>query len=86
MNTVHLVGDIGDKFGHEWNMNVSDYGEIVRLIDCQREGFKQYLIESEENEIGFTIQRAGEYINDEQELLLNLNEEDIIITAVPMGA
>jgi len=76
MNTVHLVGDIGDKFGHEWNMNVSDYGEIVRLIECQREGFKQYLIESEENEIGFTIQRAGEYINDEQELLLNLNEEE----------
>ena len=25
MNKVHLVGDIGDKFGHEWNMNVSDY-------------------------------------------------------------
>lgn len=86
MNKVHLVGDIGDKFGHEWNMNVSDYGEIIRLIDCQREGFKEYLINSEQNEIGFTIQRGKEYINDETELLLNLNEEDIIITAVPMGA
>jgi predicted phage tail protein len=86
MNKVHLMGDIGDKFGYEWSMNVSDYGEIIRLIDCQREGFKQYLIESEENEIGFVIQRAGEYINDEQELLLNLNDEDIIITAVPLGA
>ena len=86
MNKVHLMGDIGDKFGYEWSMNVSDYGEIIRLIDCQREGFKQYLIESEENEIGFVIQRADEYINDEQELLLNLNDEDIIITAVPLGA
>ena len=86
MNKVHLMGDIGDKFGYEWSMNVSDYGEIIRLIDCQREGFKQYLIESEENEIGFVIQRADEYINDESELLLNLNDEDIIITAVPLGA
>jgi len=86
MNKVHLIGDIGDKFGYEWSMNVSDYGEIIRLIDCQREGFRKYLIDAEENEIGFVIQRAGEYINDEVELLLNLNNEDIIITAVPMGA
>jgi len=86
MNKVHLVGDIGDKFGYEWSMNVSDYGEIIRLIDCQREGFRKYLIETEENEIGFVIQRADEYINDESELLLNLNNEDIIITAVPLGA
>ena len=42
MNKVHLVGDIGDRFGHEWSMNVSNYGEIIRLIDCQREGFKKY--------------------------------------------
>ena len=86
MNKVHLMGDIGDKFGYEWSMNVSDYGEIIRLIDCQREGFKKYLFESEENEIGFVIQRADEYIKDESELLLNLNDEDIIITAVPIGA
>jgi len=86
MNIVHLVGDIGNRFGHEWSMNVSDYGEIIRLIDCQREGFRKYLIESEENEIGFVIQRANEYINDESELLLSLNNEDIIITAVPLGA
>ncbi len=86
MNKVHLIGDIGNKFGHEWSMNVSDYGEIIRLIDCQREGFRKYLIDSEENEIGFVIQRANEYINDEVELLLNLDNEDIIITAIPLGA
>jgi len=86
MNQVKLVGDIGDKFGHEWSMNVSDFGEIIRLIECQTEGFKQYLIQSEENGIGFVIERGKEYINDESELLLSLNEEDIIITAVPLGA
>ncbi len=86
MNKVHLIGDIGDRFGYEWSMNVSNYGEIIRLIDCQREGFKKYLIDSEENEIGFVIQRAGEYIQEDSELFLNLNNEDIIITAVPIGA
>lgn len=86
MNQVHLVGDIGNKFGHEWSMNISNFGEILRLIDCQTEGLKKYLIDAEENDIGFTVQRADEYINDEKELLLNLNNEDIIIAAVPLGA
>ena len=86
MNTVHLVGDIGDKFGHAWSMNVANYSELIRLIDCQTEGFKQYLINAEENGIGFVFQRAGEYINEEKELLLNLNDEDIILTAVPLGS
>ena len=31
MNQVHLVGDIGNKFGHEWSMNISNFGEILRL-------------------------------------------------------
>lgn len=86
MNTVHLVGDIGDKFGHVWSMNVANYSELIRLIDCQTEGFKQYLLGAEENGIGFVFQRAGEYINDESELLLSLNDEDIILTAVPLGS
>lgn len=86
MNTVHLVGDIGDKFGHVWSMNVANYSELIRLIDCQTEGFKQYLIGAEENGIGFVFQRANEYINDESELLLSLNDEDIILTAVPLGS
>ena len=86
MNTVHLVGDIGDKFGHVWSMNVANYSELIRLIDCQTEGFKQYLINAEENGIGFVFQRADEYINDEKELLLSLNDEDIILTAVPLGS
>jgi predicted phage tail protein len=67
-------------------MNVANYSELIRLIDCQTEGFKQYLIGAEENGIGFVFQRAGEYINDESELLLSLNDEDIILTAVPLGA
>ena len=55
MNTVHLVGDIGDKFGSKWNMNASSYKDILRLIECQTEGFKEYLLQSEENEIEFVI-------------------------------
>ena len=30
MNKVRLVGDIGDRFGHEWVMNVSNYSELLQ--------------------------------------------------------
>ena len=85
MNKVRLVGDIGDRFGHEWAMNVSNYSELLQLIECQTTGFYNYLLEAEENGIRFLIQRADEYISA-RELGLSLNNEDIIITAIPMGA
>ena len=85
MNKVRLVGDIGDRFGHEWAMNVSNYSELLQLIECQTTGFYNYLLEAEENGIRFLIQRADEYISV-RELGLSLNNEDIIITAIPMGA
>jgi len=85
MNKVRLVGDIGDRFGHEWVMNVSNYSELLQLIECQTTGFYNYLLEAEENGIRFLIQRADEYISA-RELGLSLNNEDIIITAIPMGA
>ena len=85
MNKVHLIGDIGDRFGHEWVMNISNYSELLQLIDCQTKGFKKYLLECHENDINFTVQRADEY-QTQQELFLNLNDEDVIITAIPKGA
>ena len=45
MHTVTLLGDIGDKFGETWTMNVEYVKDIFKLIECQRPGFKQYLID-----------------------------------------
>ena len=89
MNQVRLVGDIGDKFGYKWSLNAANFKDIIDLIDCQIEGFRSYLINSEKDGIRFTVQRGKEFIDPEtaeRDLLLSLNDEDIIITAVPQGA
>ena len=89
MNQVRLVGDIGDKFGNKWSLNAANFKDIIDLIDCQIEGFRLYLINSEKNGIRFTVQRGKDFIDPEtaeRDLLLSLNDEDIIITAVPRGA
>ena len=85
MQTVYLKGDMGDRFGEKWSMNVTNTQDIFNLIECQREDFRSYMINCMENDIDFTIQRGEEFI-DETELMLSLGEEDITVAPVPAGS
>jgi predicted phage tail protein len=85
MQTVHLKGDMGNRFGEKWSMNVSNAQDIFKLIECQREGFKQYMLDCVENGVDFTVQRGEEFI-EETELMLSLGKEDITVTAIPAGS
>lgn len=83
---VYLEGELGDKFGNEFTMDVSSFGEAVRCLDANFSGFKKYLIDSDEKGIGFTCQIAETPIQDERELLLEYSEGDMIISAIPAGS
>ena len=85
MQTVYLKGDMGERFGEKWSMNVANVQDIFKLIECQREGFRSYMIDCIENDIDFTVQRGEEFI-DETELMLSLGEEDLTVTAIPAGS
>ena len=82
---VYLIGEIEKKFGSEFSMYADNYGEILRNIDCNRPGFKEYLFECHNEGIGFTINFAGKNI-EEKELLTPIKEGDVTITAVPAGS
>ena len=85
MQTVHLKGELGERFGEKWSMNVNKVHDIFRLIECQRQDFRSYMQNCIENDINFTIQRGEEFI-DETELLLSLGKEDIIVTPITTGS
>ena len=84
MQTVYLEGNLA-KFGSKWETSCNTIGEILRLIECQTPGFRKHLIDAHEAGIEYQIKR-GEELLDEDELLLNLNDEDIVITELPSGA
>ena len=83
---VYLEGELGDKFGNEFSMNVSSFGEAIRCLDANFSGFKKYLIDADEKGIGFICEVAGEPVQDERELLLEYSEGDMIISAIPAGS
>lgn len=83
MKTIHLLGNIGTKFGTTWRGDCVTITDAFRLIECQTKGFREYLVNTTSN---FGIRAGKDLIEHEAELLLNINQEDIYITEVPAGA
>ena len=82
---VYLVGEIEKKFGSEFSMFADSYSEILKNIECNRPGFKRYLLESDSKGVGFTINYADKDV-EEKDLLTPLKEGDVTIAAVPAGS
>ncbi len=86
MQTVRLMGDLGERFGEVWEVNVTSVAEIFKLIGCNTVGLQQYLIDCAESGVDFTVQQGEDfYGNDEFTLNNALGSEDIIIAPVPAG-
>ena len=86
MQTVVLEGELGNRFGKRWNTNCNRLLDIFKLIECQREGFRQYMMECNDAGIQFDIKRGDAYLEDESELLLKLNNDDVVVTPIPAGS
>ena len=85
MQKVYLNGSIS-QYGEVWETDCTNIKDIFKLIDCQTPGFRNHLVEAANAGVGYEIQRAGEFLENAEELLLSLNNEDIIITEVPAGS
>ena len=86
MTHVKLMGEIGEKFGSDWNMNVSNFRDVFRLIDCQTNGFKKYLTDCAEEGINFTIQNGEDLVDGTLDALVAPVKDTVIITPVAAGA
>ena len=82
---VYLIGEIQKLFGSEFSICADTYSEIIRNIECNRPGFKRYLLESDSKGVGFTIDFAGKGV-EEKDLLTPIREGDVTIAAVPAGS
>jgi len=59
---VYLVGEVGEKFGAEWDMNAPRIRDVFNLIACQRPGFKQYIRDLAQKGVSFTIQQGSDFL------------------------
>ena len=83
---IYLEGELGEKFGTSFTVHAENMQEIFRCIDANHDGFKKYLIDCHEKNVGFVIDVADKNIEHEPELLLPLKEGDVTVTVVPAGS
>ena len=70
MTHVKLMGELGEKFGTDWHMATSSFRDIFKLIDCQTEGFKQYILECAEKGLDFDILNGKDLLEDGYSVML----------------
>ena len=68
MRKVYLEGQLGEKFGEEWSLDVASPAEALQAIMAQRPGLKSFLAQAEGIQ-GYEVIVDDEPVN-EQELLL----------------
>jgi predicted phage tail protein len=86
MQRVRLLGELGERFGAEYTYhNLRHPADAIKLLCINRPDFKNYLLESEQNGIGFRVIQGGEDM-DYDELLLPFGQHELTIVPVVTGS
>jgi predicted phage tail protein len=76
---VKLLGELGEKFINEWDLEVSTPSEALRAIAVQCPGFIEYLNDSSERGVLFQVFKGNSTDPIPEDELSNWVGEDIII-------
>ena len=89
MTHVKLLGELGEKFGTDWECSGNTFRDVIKLIECQTEGFAETLAEYVEKGIGLEVVNGDKLIETEEdafELLLPILKDTVYITPIPQGS
>ena len=90
MIQVKLMGELGEKFGTDWESHDNNLRDIFAMIGCQADGFYEYLKDLFDNDIGLEVVHGDQLVfKDEEDLpkySLPLLKDTVYLTPVPVGA
>ena len=86
MRKVYLEGDLGSTFQKSFSVEADTIQGALRCAEANFSGFKKYLVDCQEQDIGFTIDVADNQVEEECQLLLPIKSGDITITPIPAGS
>ena len=86
MQRVCLMGELGERFGAKHTYyNLRNAADAIKLLCINMPEFKDYLLESEENGIGYQVLQGGVDFSYE-DLILPFGERDLVIVPVLSGS
>ena len=83
--TVILKGELGDRYGREWNLRCTSPGEALAIIQANKPGMRRFLLEANGNAIGFRA-TIGDKTATHARLQMPFGKtETLTIEPVPVG-
>lgn len=70
MREIRLLGELGKKFGELFRLQVATPAEAIRALASQLNGFEKFVLDSEQNGVGYVVRVGDEEIIDKKELFL----------------
>jgi predicted phage tail protein len=66
VKTIRLAGELGEKFGAEWHLDVRTPAEAIRAIAANRPGFIAHLAQSQDRGVAYAVLLDNEDISEER--------------------
>lgn len=86
MQRVRLLGELGERFGAEHTYyNLRTPADAIKILCINKPEFKDFLLNSEENGIGYQVLQGNQDFGYE-EMLLPFGEKDLVIVPVLTGS
>tara|TARA_Y100000401_G_scaffold97472_1_gene84806 strand:+ start:383 stop:1111 length:729 start_codon:yes stop_codon:yes gene_type:complete len=82
---VYLHGQLAN-FGKEWSIEAPVMADVIKLIDCQAEGFRKFLIEAAEAGLELSMVVDNETIEYPEEMLLENRKGNVHLALMPSGS
>ncbi len=86
---INLEGELGEKFGKIWYLNVKSPAEAIHAIDCQRRGFRKYFLDTGEKGVGYEVIIGDQAIEAKEPQRLAYPapmRDDFTILPIPAGS
>ena len=86
LKTVTLYGELAERYGKNWNLDINSPSEAVRALCANNPTFKNFLATSQERGVGYKISVGKTYIEEVNEIYSPSGKQEIKIIPVVLGA
>lgn len=82
---IYLEGELGQKFGSVRTIEADSFEDVLKCLSANFDDFKHYLADCYEKGIYFFWKVNGKDLTCPEELRLNFQEGDMVISPIPAG-
>jgi len=87
LKSVKLYGELAEKYGKEWSLDIESPAEAIRALCANNKGFRQFVDSSEERGVGYKVVVADQVLeNPFAEIQNPTGRQEIKIIPVVGGA